>query len=243
MDDLVPIITCRRCGQQKAPYKEDGHLCEACVKAENNRVSYYRQHNFNWVDVAKEAELELWERQPAETDHEYHIWLVYRDTYPSKKPTYRGVAEQVGTTINVVKKIGLRWHFPTRMQAWAKRCDELTLKQRTEEIVGMNQKHITMAQKLNEKLLTAIESIKPHDIEVKDIKGLLQISSELERKARMHDMELFKPSIVEDGNPDLRKVATKTEDLKDVIEILAKAGMLTNVGIRQTTTTEVVVKE
>lgn len=99
------LVKCSRCGQEKTPHKTNTHLCEDCVKAENNRVSYYRYHNFNWIDVAKEAELELWERQPAETDREWQIWLAYRDIYPSKRPSYRQVAEQLGTTVSVVKKV------------------------------------------------------------------------------------------------------------------------------------------
>lgn len=239
---LVPLVKCSRCGQEKTPHKTNTHLCEDCVKAENNRVSYYRHHNFNWVDVAKEAELDLWERQPAETDREWQVWLAYRDIYPSKRPSYRQVAEQLGTTIGVVKKVGARWDFPVRLQAWAKYIDDLTLKQRQQEVLDMNKKHIEMATALNQKLSVAIEKINPDLLEPKDIKGLLQLSTELERKARMDKPDLKGPELA-NANPSLRESPTKTEDLSEVLDILSKAGIFKAIGVKQTTTTEIVARE
>jgi cysteinyl-tRNA synthetase len=236
------MIKCRRCGQEKTPHKTNRHLCEDCVKAENNRVSYYRYHNFNWIDIAREAELELWERQPAETDREWQIWLAYRDMYPSTRPSYRQVAEQLGTTVAVVKKIGARWDFPVRLQAWAKYVDNLTLQQRQQEILDMNKRHIEMATALNEKLATAINAIDPYELEPKDIKGLLQLSAELERKARLHNSDVIRPELA-DENPNLKESPTKTEDLKEVLDILVKANVFKAIGVKKTTTTEVVVKE
>lgn len=240
-DELV--VVCKRCGQSKAPHESSKHLCVECVKAENSRVSYYRQHNFDWVEVSKEAGLEVWERQPAETDREWQVWLAYRDAYPSVRPSYKGVAEQLGTTHNVVKKVGQRWSFPARLQAWAKYCDELTLKQRQEQILAMNARHISMAERINQKLDKAIDLINPNMLEPKDIQGLFKLASEIERKARMDDPQLFKP-VLSDENPELKKSPTKAEDLSEVVQILAKAGLLTNnFGVKQTTTTEIVVKE
>ena len=234
------LIKCRRCGQEKTPHKTNRHLCEDCVKAENNRISYYRYHNFNWIDVAKEAELELWERQPAETDREWQIWLAYRDMYPSKRPSYREVAEQLGTTVAVVKKVAARWDFPVRLQAWAKYVDNLILKQRQQEILDMNKKHIEMAQALNEKLAIAINAIDPYELAPKDIKGLLQLSTELERKARLNNPDMIRPELTDD-NPDLKESPTKVEDLSEVLDILVKANVFKTIGVKQTT--EIVVKE
>lgn len=243
MSEIVQIEPCKKCGLVKAMSKTNNHICEDCEKAENNRISYFRQHNFNWIDVAKEAEIELWERQPAETDLEWSVWLAYRDSYPSVKPSYKRVAEQLCTTINVVKKVGQRWSFATRMQAWAKYVDELTLAERKKEIVDMNKRHISMADKINQKLEHAIDSIDPFSLKPAELQGLLKLSTELERKARLDGTELHKAQATTDDNPALKKATTKTDDLSEVIGILGKAGILGNFGIKQTTTTEVVVKE
>ena len=104
----------------------------------------------------------------------------------------------------------------------------------------MNKKHIEMAQALNEKLTTAINAIDPYELEPKDIKGLLQLSAELERKARLHNPDVLRPELA-DNNPNLKESPTKTEDLREVLDILVKANAFKTIGVKQTT--EIVVKE
>lgn len=242
MDEIVATITCRRCKQDGVvAHASEPNMCEACVKAENNRVSFYWRHNADWLEIAKEADLQLWERQPAETDHEYHIWMCYRDAYPGKRPSYRDVADQLATTVNAVKKVGMRWDFPVRMQAWIKHVDEITMERRRQQIVDMNERHVSMAQKMAEKLERAINQIDPDSLSPREISSLLKVSSELERKARLTDV----PDVTvgaDDGNPDLKKDVTKSENIGEIVEILQKAGLL-GVGVRQTVTTEVVMKK
>lgn len=245
MDDVVVLIKCKRCGQEAPPHDRNPHLCDPCVKAEDSRVSYFRQHNFNWMDVSAEAGLDVWARQPAETDREYQVWLAYRDAYPSVKPSYNLVAQQLGTTLNVVRKVGQRWSFSARLQAWAKHCDELTLAQRQIEIVAMNSRHISMAERLSAKLSDAIDLIDIYTLKPNEIQGLVKMVAELERTARLDDPRLLKTAFADD-NPEIKKAPTKTDDLNEVLEILNKAGVFNvggRVGVRQTTTTEVVVKE
>lgn len=238
----MPI--CKRCSQDKPIDNTNTHLCVDCVKAENNRVSHYRRHNYNWLDVAKEADLELWERQPGETDHEYHIWMCYRDAYPGKRPSYRMVAEQLNTTVNAVKKVGGRWSFPTRLQAWAKHVDSITLQQRQQEILDMNKQHVTMANLLNQKIQKAIEILDPYAISPKELSTLMKTATELERKGRLDQVIPATNVFVEEGNTELKKTEVKTENISEILKILGGAGVLNgnNMGVRQTVTTEVVVK-
>jgi hypothetical protein len=186
----------------------------------------------------------VWERQPAETDHEYNVWLRYRDCYPSKKPSYRQVAEDLNTTINAVKKIGIRWTFPTRIQAWARHVDAITLQQRQQEILNMNKTHISMAERLNEKLQKAIDLIDPYALSPKDINSLFKTAAELERKARIDQPMVDNTNaLVDADDPNLKKMEVKSESIGEILQILGKAGALSNIGVRQTVTTEVVVKD
>lgn len=239
-------MLCKRCNQDKEAHADHPHLCVDCVKAEDSRLSFYRQHNFNWMDVAKEACIEVWERQPQETDREWQIWLAYRDAYPGIKPSYSIVAKQLGTTINVVKKVGQRWTFVARMQAWAKYVDAITMQQRQKEIVDMNKAHIDMATVLRGKLATAIDLINPEKLAPNEIQGLFKLVTEIERKARVDERCAAEMAIVgvEDENPELKKSPTKTEDISEILAILGKTGVLngTDVGVRKTTTTEIIVK-
>lgn len=243
---MIQLITCRRCGMQKEPSSRDKHLCVECARAENTRVTYYRQHQEDWVAAANEQGIDLWLQQPGETQWEYTVWTKYRDSYPGKKPTYRSVAEELGTTYNVVKKIAQRWSFPMRMQAWMTECDRITMLQRRDEILNMNKEHVEMAATLREKLKKAIDTIDPVALKPSEITSLAKLATEMERKARIDIItqeEARQPLLVDQSNPVLKKDSkTKKDDLKEVMDILIKAGALgdvTHIGVRRTETTEV----
>lgn len=239
-------ITCARCGLEATANEHNHKLCDACVKADNNRYSYLRQLNPNWTQTAEEAGLELWERQPEENDSEYLIWSAYRDLYPSAKPTYRKAADLINFSLFAVQKVGRRWHFEVRMQAWAKHVDQLTIANRQQQIVDMNAKHVKMAQTINEKLEKAINMIEPELLKPMEIVNLMKMTTELERKARMDITQVDRPQ-VDDNNPMLKKSSTKLDDMAEIVGILQQTGVLAaamNVGIRktETTVTEVVVQ-
>ena len=239
--ESTPVIKCPKCGQNKPSHHIDKHLCIDCSHAENNRITYYRQHQGDWIAEAKEQGIAPWLMQPGETQWEYSVWSAYRDSYPGKKPTYNQVAEQLNTSYNVVRKISQRWSFPARMQLWMSEVDRITMLQRKEEILGMNKEHIDMATKLRDKLSTAINAIDPATLKPSDIASLMKLSTELERKARLDteaQEELRNNLLVDTSNPELKKAQTKQGDLSEVLQILVKAGAL--VGIRETR--EVVVK-
>lgn len=251
--EAVQMIHCPRCGQYKPAHHIDRHLCVDCVKAENNRITYYRQHQEDWVNNAKDNGLELWEQQPGETQWEFTVWTAYRDSYPGKKPSYSDVARQLNTTYSSVRKIAQRWSFPVRMQAWMKYCDTITLAQRRQEILDMNKDHVDMAAKIRDKLNTAIELIDPMALKPGEIASLARLASDMERKARIDTIaqeEIRRELVVDTENPELKKAPTKQSDLSEVVGILLKAGALgdiTQIGVKQTetktTTTQVVVQD
>lgn len=251
MTELIPqadepkVEPCPRCGQLNVRDTRDSHICVECAKAENSRITHYRQHQGDWMAVAKESGIELWQQQPGETQWEFTVWTAYRDSYPGRKPTYASVAQQLNTTANSVRKIAQRWSFQTRMQAWMKHCDDVTLLQRREEILSMNAAHIDMAQKLRDKISTAIESITPETLKPGEIATLMKLSADLERKAQVDTIaqeELRHDLLTDTENPELRKSQTSQSDLSEIIGILAKTGALGELGqIGVRTTQEVVV--
>ena len=247
----VNMIQCPKCGQYKQAHHIDKHMCVDCSHAESTRITYYRQHQEDWVAAAKEAGLDLWLQQPGETQWEYTVWCAYRDSYPGKKPSYSSVAQQLSTSTNAVRKIAQRWSFQLRMQAWMSECDSITMAQRRQEILDMNAEHISMAAKLRSKMSVAIDAIQPAELKPGEIATLAKLATELERKARVDTIaqeELRRDMFVDNENPDIKKSPTKQSDLSEVVDILAKAGVLgniTQIGVREVTTTtrEVVAKD
>ena len=252
-NEVVKMVHCPRCGQYKQAHHIDQHLCVDCVKAENNRITYYRQHQEDWINNAKENGLDLWVQQPGETQWEFTVWTAYRDSYPGKKPSYGDVARQLNTTYTSVRKIAQRWSFPVRMQAWMKHCDDITLLQRRQEILDMNKDHVDMAARLRAKLSTAIDMIDPAALKPSEVASLARLASDMERKARIDTIaqeEVRRDLMTDTENPELKKAPTKQSDLSEVVGILLKAGALgdiTQIGVKQTetktTTTQVVVQD
>ena len=202
------------------------------------------------MEIAKDNGIELYERQPGETQLEWTIWQAYRDSYPGAKPTYKGVAEKAGSTYDFVRQTAARWSFNTRMQAWIADCDRVTMAQRRQEVLDMNADHIAMAAKLRAKIDAAIDGIRPEELKPGEINSLMKTMTELERKARVDTLQLESSrgeGFVDADNPELRKSPTKQSDLSEVIGILLNAGALgdiTQIGVRQTETkvTEIVAK-
>lgn len=235
------MVQCPRCGQYKQAHHIDTHICIDCAKAENNRITYYRQHQEDWINNAKDNGIDLWLQQPGETQWEFTVWTAYRDSYPGKKPAYADVARQLNTTYGSVRKIAQRWSFLVRMQAWMKYCDDITLLQRRQEILDMNKDHVDMAARLRSKLSAAIDVIEPAALKPGEIASLAKLASDMERKARIDTIaqeEFRSNALAGADNPDLKKKPTKQSDLSEVVGILLKAGVLgdiTQVGVRQTT--------
>lgn len=243
----LPPIDCPRCGVSGKPrHPVDTNLCVDCVKAENNRLTYYRQNQKDWMEKAAAAGIDPWAQQPGETQWEYTIWSAFRDTYPGKKPSYKEVAQQLNTTCNVVRKVSQRWSFPVRMQAWMVYIDQITLTQRRQEILDMNKGHIDMAKAINDKLKIAISAIVPETLAPNEIVQLGKMAAEWERKALEDTIkqEDYRRALVNGNaeNPELKKSNTSQGDLEEVVSILLKAGALgdlqiATVGVRQTETT------
>jgi len=236
-------MVCLTCGLQKPTVDKQG-VCSDCKKVARARDRSLQKQNYNWLEMAKENEIELWERQPGETDFDCKMWMIYRDMYPMKKPTYSAVAETLGVERSSVVNVGAKWSFPTRMQAWVKHTDELLLKNRQQDIVDMNAKHVSMAMRINEKLEIAIDNIDAYTLKPGELSGLMKMSTELERKARLDVTSVDAPDTTDGKNPNLKNTETKTDDIGEILKILQQTGMLgqLGIGVKQTTTTEVVVK-
>lgn len=243
------MFVCPRCNQEGEPYKEGGTICRSCKNAEASRISRLRTHQGDWIEKAKEAGVEPWERQPGETTWEYEVWVAYRDMYPSMRPTYKAVAQKLAVSDSAVRHIASRWTFVARLQSWIKYTDSLTLAQRRSEILDMNKEYVDMAAALRGKVAKAIELVDPQAMRPSDISSLMKTAADIERKARVDTIaqEEMRAELTRgDDNPDLKKAPTSQGDLAEVIQILSAAGQLgtiTQIGTRVTKETMLMAKD
>lgn len=236
-------MICIKCNQDKEPHKEGAVMCVDCFKAETNRKALQRRKNEDWMAIAEENEIPLYERQPEENDTEWALWNAYRNMYPATKPNIRIACQDLDITYDHARRISSRWDFSVRIKAWAKHCDELVSQERQDAIVAMNKRHIEMARKLQTKIDKAIDNIDPYELAPKDLNALMKTMAELERKAQLDETVGYTANVGLSANKQVKDMTTKKEDLPEVLSILMSAGVLDSkkIGIEQTT--RVVVSE
>ena len=249
----VELIDCPRCGRKQVEaHPVDSHLCRECVISERERTrSAYKvvSRREDWIDVARDCGIDLWVMQPGESQWEYSVWCVYRDSYPGKKPDYRAVARQLNTTYDAVKHVASKWNFALRLQAWMSHVDKVTLEQRHREILDMNKEYVGIAATLRGKLATAVQGLNPAELKPSDIGMLMKTAAEIEKKARLDTLVEDEHISALSGNEEVasgikKKEAMKSDDMTEIVGILAKAGVLGALGgATVKTTTEVTIKE
>lgn len=242
--EQVVLDICPKCGSREVvASKSNPKICKSCAAAAQKRSITKRQIDKDWIEEAKEAGVDVWERQPRETDTEYAIWSTYRDSYPGKPMTRQQLAEAVGVGVSTVNNAFRRWNFPMRMQAWQHYCDAATVAMRRQDIVDMYQKQIGMAAELNEKIAEAIHNIDPYNLKPSELNSLLKTATELERKARVDAVEqerIRRDEVAMPGeSKEVKQRTTKKDDLKEVLGVLAGAGVLDGVTVKTTQTVEV----
>lgn len=231
---------CKMCGSEENPSLKEPTLCRACAALEKHNTALSQKTNSDWMEIAKELGLEIFERQPEETDTEWRIWDTYRNMYPAKLPTYKELSELVGCSQSTVVKVAQRWSFKVRLANWARYADSSIQETRIKAIQEMNQKHLTMAKNITEKLEVAIDKLQPEYLKPGEIVNLFKIATELERKATTYVDEKVDNVVVEAAANT--KQLTKPEDISEIVNILQAAGMLNGKSIGVKTTTEFVVK-
>lgn len=228
---------CAKCGTTMRRSKDEPSMCATCYAKEKQNTALARQTNSNWMEEAKELGLQLFERQPGETDQEWRIWEKYRSYYPLKLPTYTELANAVGCAVGTVIKAVQRWSYKVRLIEWARYTDAGIQEERIRAIREMNEKQLNMARGIQDKLAKAIEHIEPTALRPGEIVNLFKVSTELERRIRTYVEETVEQEVLADKQSKQHDM-TKAEDLSEVLEILQKTGVLQNVavGIEQTKT-------
>lgn len=237
------VWRCRVCGTETHMDKKDKTKCSKCAAAVVQNSSVAITMNSNWMEQSEALGLEIFERQPEENDLEWRIWTTYRNYYPLKLPTHGELAAQVGCAVGTVTKAMHKWSYKVRLIAWARYTDADAQEERILAVREMNKKQLTMAQTMQEKLKTAIDTIDPMLLKPNEIVNMMKLANELEDRILRQTEEKVESTLVESSQKEA--VVTKPEDMGEIIKILNDSGLLDKkkLGIETTTTTRVVTEE
>ena len=231
---LTDIWHCEKCGSSLFRASPTSSLCKKCFDTEAQNSKLAQKTNADWMEQSKAIGLDLFERQPEETDIEWRIWERYRSFYPLKLPTWTELASMSGCAVATVVKTAQKWSFKVRLVAWARYTDSGIQEARVKAIKEMNQKQLSMAQTIQDKLKVAIEKLQPELLKPGEIVNLFKVATELERKVTTYVDETVANEAIESKG---KQVATKVEDLGEIIGVLQQTGLLNNkvIGVEQTT--------
>lgn len=228
---------CERCGREDMPSPDNPRLCKKCAIVDKNTTQLMKKTNSSWMDDAKEFGLEIFERQPEETNTEWMIWETYRNYYPGKLPTWSALAEKCGVSISTVVKASQRWSFKLRILEWARHCDAQSQEDRVLAVKEMNLAQNKLATTMLEKVNEAMEKLVPDLMKPNEIVNMAKLATELQKRTvEAVPEKIQQPGIVD--KVSARQEVTRAEDLAEIAEILKRTGALDGgktVGIEQST--------
>ena len=228
---------CAECGSTTGKSIRNPQLCATCYRKSVEQTKLMQKTNEGWMEQSEQLGLALYERQPEETDNEWAVWVKYRSYYPMPVPTWTALAKELGVSVSMVTRTANRWAFKARMIAWAKRVDSEGQEKRIVAIREMNDKQLSMAQRLHDKVSQAIDQIDPALLRPNEITNLAKFATELERKVTEYHEETV-DTVTQEAKTQVKQ-KTKAEDLAEVMQILQQTGVVDGpqvVGIEQKTT-------
>jgi hypothetical protein len=193
----------------------------------------------DWQSLSRSLGLELYERQPEESDNEWLAWVAYRDYYPGKLPTMSELSRKTGISVGTLVKYSQKWNWKVRMLHWSRATDSAIQSERVEAIKDMNRKQLQITQTMMDKLTEAVDYLDPAVMKPGEITNMMKFVTQLQK-----DIVSYTPEEIDQPGLDAHAVkqsqVTKREDLGSVAEILASVGLLDGkqIGIK---TTEVVI--
>ena len=221
--------------------------CKECDSSMIKEIQEIKKNNDNWLELAIEEGIPLWEQQPGESNEEYALWCDYMKLWPGVRPTVSKAANASGASVSTVQRAFNKWTWGARLQAWIRECTA----ERTAELRAARRRmvddHVTMGELMRTKAMAAIEAFDPEDVTPNELVSILKETQRLESTARdmlddveravASDIDSFSPVdapaglFVDSGNAELPAGVSPsrglgTADMMEVAEILANAGVL-----------------
>ena len=228
---------CAKCGTEYNPSQDNPTLCKKCDLQEKQTTQLFKKTNSSWMEDAKEYGLEIFERQPEETNTDWRIWEQYRNYYPMKLPTWSELAEAAGVSVGTVVKASQRWSYKVRIIDWARYCDAQIQEKRVQTVQEVNNAQGILAKTMLDKVTLAIRSLEPQFMKPNEIVNMAKLATEMQRKTAEYKEETIQqPGIIDKVSAG--QEITKVEDLNEIASILMNAGALgsgSKVGIEKTT--------
>ncbi len=141
--------------------------------------------------MSKRGKTEPWERQEGESTKAFEAFTIYLNMGADR--SLRAVAEKLGKFRTLIE----RW---SSSNAWVERVDAYdafiqkkaqaeAIKDAVKKVRKMNDRHIGIALKLQEKAMAALAEMDPDEIDPKVLVAIIREATKLERESRAYILE------------------------------------------------------
>lgn len=255
--EAVVLPACSKCGRtfdiDCSRSNANRDVCKDCASGVRSETQIAKRDNSNWLEVAMEEGIPLWEQQPEESNAEFELWQSYMQLWPGVRPTVSKVASATGVAVSTVQRAYNKWTWSARLQAWIR---EVTA-ERTAELRSARRKmvddHVKMGELMRAKAIEAIEYFDPGDVTPNELVSILKETQRLESSARdmLDDVErataadidssfspvdapagLFVDGATSDSLSGAPRAGLNEAGMLEVVDILAKAGVLKGVAVQ-----------
>lgn len=193
----------------------------------------------DWQSLAATLGLELYERQPEESNNEWYAWCEYRKYYPGKLPTMSELSKACGIAVGTLVRYQQKWSWKTRLLHWSRATDADIMSKRREAIKKMNEDQLQIADAMMEKLKEGVMYLDPATMRPNELTNMMKVVSGIQKDITSYVEEpVDQPAL--DANTVKQSQLTKKEDAVDVLSVLQSVGLLGDVNI---TKTEVSIKK
>lgn len=122
-----------------------------------------------------------WDRQKGESARAFEAFLVYLQMGPER--SVRAVAQKLSKSYTLAGRWSSTYHWVERCRAWDNYLQREAKKAAVAEIRKMNQRHISMAQQIQDAVLQALIDLGSDIVTPQNFAAVVKLSTDLERQS------------------------------------------------------------
>lgn len=127
--------------------------------------------------------METWERQPDESTQAYEAFTVYREERSITK-----VAQKLDKSRTIIGQWSSEWQWVARCRDYDNALQSVDFEEKRAAIREMHQRHLKMADTLQDKAMKALEQLDMADCSPRIVLEALKLSMEIERRSIYEEM-------------------------------------------------------
>lgn len=161
-----------------------------------------------------------WERQKGESAQAFEAFSLYLEMGADR--SIRAVGQRLGKSRQQIGKWSSAYNWVERCQAWDNYLQHEAKKAAVTEVRKMTQRHILMAQQIQNAAMLALKEMGSDMVTPKNFAAVIKLSTELERQNREAEAAFYSPVPEDSGSENnlleaLRGIGEiNTDDLSEV---------------------------